>query len=338
MTKCLICNEREAIKRNSHLIPSFLVAMVASYDHSYKRDKELMFTISPHQSKIYTGELPDTELERIFDTNKLSEERIANELSKNTAATDYIFCPTCESDLSKYLESPYSSKMQNNKRISNYIPLFFWLSVIWRMSINGSYGFKLPVEIEANLQISLKTFFQLKLKDDDLNGLVDETHFKYRIVNCKDFCKTNGGYIYAKYDGDENVLTVIIGDICVSVTFEKSNLHKDYSFFGLEKHISEANCNDGRNEEMVHPISSVDYKSSAQNFKQYCVVTLKLREFGFLDYVWKMSGRAICMPIRMKMKFMEMLYDDQIKLGERHTSERYVEIFNYLIGNVRVWY
>lgn len=338
MDKCLICNDKDATKKNSHLIPSFLVAMVVSYDHSYKRDKELMITISPHQSKIYTGALPDTKLEQIFDINNLTEERIASELSKNTVAVDYIFCPTCENNLSIYLETPYSSKIQREAKISDDIPLFFWLSVVWRMSVNGNHGFKLPSDIEGMLHNNLNSFFQLKEKNDDVNPLIEKNLFNYRIVSCKDYCKSNGGYIYSQYDKENNVLTVMIGDICICVTFDKEKLPENYSFFGLEKYINKAPCNKGKEEEIILAVSKEDYKSSVQEFVQYGASIRKREDFELLDYMWKASGRLFFMPIRMKIKFMEMLYDDKIKLGERHTSQRYVDIFNYLIDNVWIWY
>lgn len=338
MDKCLICNENDATKKNSHLIPSFLVAMVVSYDHSYKRDKELMITISPHQSKIYTGELPDTKLEQIFDTANLTEERIATELSKNTVALDNIFCPTCESHLSVYLETPYSSKTQRDAKISDNISLFFWLSIVWRMSFNGNHGFKLPSDIEDALHDNLKAFFQLKEEDGDVNPLVNKVHFNYRSINCKDYCKFNGGYIYSQYDKENNVLTIMIGDICICVTFDVENLPEDYSFFWLENYIKEAPYNNGKKEEIVHPVSIEDYKSSIQEFVQYASSIRKREDFELLDQMWKMSSRLFFMPIRMKIKFMEMLYDDKIKLGERHTPQRYVDIFNYLIDNVWIWY
>jgi len=34
------------------------------------------------------------------------------------------------------------------------------------------------------------------------------------------------------------------------------------------------------------------------------------------------------MPIDMKVIFMEMLHDDNVKIGERQTSECYATIFN----------
>ena len=42
--KCTICGIADATQKNSHLIPSFMVSKVCSYDGSGKRDKEVMIT------------------------------------------------------------------------------------------------------------------------------------------------------------------------------------------------------------------------------------------------------------------------------------------------------
>lgn len=338
MDKCLICNDKDAEKKNSHLIPSFLVAMVTSYDQSYKRDKELMMTINPYDSKIYTGALPDTKLEEIFDMDNLTEERIENELSKSTVAKDNIFCSTCEGYLSKYLESPYSAKILRGVTVANDIPLFFWLSVVWRMSINGNFGFKLSSDIEDMLHHNLKAFFQTKEKKEDVASLVDKVHFNYRIISHKDYCRENGGFIYSKYNEKDRVLTTMIGDICICVTFEKENLPENYSFFGLEGFLKKAVNNIGKKEEIIQIVPFENYRCSVHRFVQYGAAIRKREEFKLLDYMWKESGRLFFMPIRMKMVFMQILYADSVKLGERHSKQRYIDIFNYLNDNVWVWY
>ena len=94
--KCTICGSADATQKNSHLIPSFMVSKVCSYDGSGKRDKEVMITMSSYQDKVYLGAVPDTKVEELFDKEKLTEERINKELKDNTATKDYIFCPKCE--------------------------------------------------------------------------------------------------------------------------------------------------------------------------------------------------------------------------------------------------
>ena len=112
---CLICKKSKATKTNSHIIPSFIVAKVCSYDGSGKRDKEVMFTMTPLEEKLYLGAIPDTKIEELVDTQKLSDERIEQELRNNTASKDYIFCPECEKNLSVYLETPYAECLQKGK-------------------------------------------------------------------------------------------------------------------------------------------------------------------------------------------------------------------------------
>ena len=233
--KCLICNQKDANQTNSHLIPSFLVAMTTSYDGSYKRGKELMFTIGPYQRRVYTGALPDTKLGEIFDP--ISDDRIENELSKNTVALDYIFCSGCEQNLSKYLETPYSANLLRNQKVDNEIPLLFWISVVWRMSIGGNNGFKLPVNIENTLHGYLKQYFAIKKGEYDISftDFIKEVKFYYKILHCKDYSKDNAGMIYCQYDESNNILTMFLGDICICFMFDSDNLPENYKSSNEEK-------------------------------------------------------------------------------------------------------
>lgn len=101
---CAICSLRPADKTNSHLIPSFFIAMISSVDHSYKRDKELLYTINEDITTAYIGRgVREEELLRSFDS--VSDERL-DMMKQNTDSKDYIFCPHCERKLGEYLESP----------------------------------------------------------------------------------------------------------------------------------------------------------------------------------------------------------------------------------------
>lgn len=90
----MICAENKATKTNSHIVPSFLMASFTSYNGFGKRDTEVMFTITNSKDSVYTGRsVSDMKIDQLFDKSKLTEERIENELSKNTVAQDFIFCP-----------------------------------------------------------------------------------------------------------------------------------------------------------------------------------------------------------------------------------------------------
>ena len=122
----MICQENEATKTNSHVIPSFLVTMFTSYNGSGKRDTEVLFSISDTKDSVYTGRaVPDTKIEDLFDTEKLTEERIQEELSKNIVAKDFIFCQQCEKRLADFLESPYAQNQRNGQNINDDVNL--WL-------------------------------------------------------------------------------------------------------------------------------------------------------------------------------------------------------------------
>lgn len=52
--KCAICRDHPADKTNSHIIPNFLT-MVSSVDGSYRRWKELLYTIGDSTTKAHLG-------------------------------------------------------------------------------------------------------------------------------------------------------------------------------------------------------------------------------------------------------------------------------------------
>ena len=335
MNKCLICKKNEATKSNSHIIPSFLTSMVASYDGSYKRGKDLLFAISPYKEQIYIGALPDTKLQSVFHYEELTEERIS-ELSINPVALDYIFCPACECNLSKHLEAPYSECLSKNTQKDPITQLFFWISVIWRMSITNKYGFKLPKSIEDKFHSILDKF--LLQKEEANDAKFDDLNFNYRVIHCKDYCKTNGGFIHCKYEEIENVLTIMIGDVCICFTFDKADLPKDYHFFKLEEYFVKAYNNSTLKNEKRCLISKEDYKKSVNEFIKIGAEIKKREYFNLFDELWKRTGRTLYMPMRMKIKFLEMLLDENVKIGERHSKQRMVGIFNELVDNILIWY
>lgn len=334
MAKCLICQEREATKKNSHIIPSFLVAMVTSYDGSYKRDKEILFLIKNFNTKIYTGNLPSTEYDRLFDD--LTEERIENELKINTAAQDYIFCPKCESDLSQYLEAPYASCLNGNKKIANEIPLIFWISVIWRMSVTGNSGFKLSIDTEEKLRNIIHSYFEHQIFGSKFS--ITDITINYRILHCKDYCRKKAGYIYAEYHEEDDLLTMTIGDLVICCIFSSDVLPSHYTYFGLEKYLKTAPINRGQGAEQRVNISEDEYTKSIKHFIHFAVDKKKKDEFKKLDTIWKELNLFGQMPMKMKITFLLMLYDDTVKLGDKHTTSRYIQIFYYLLKNIDAWF
>lgn len=326
--KCLICQERIASKKNSHIIPSFLIAPIFSYDGSNKRGSEVMVTITPSEEKVFIGELPDTKIEKLFDQENLTEERIESELKINTASKDYIFCPKCESDLSKYLETPYSNELRDNKN-SDIIPFFFWMSVIWRVSISGQFGAKLDTSTENRLGTSIKAY--LNAADNAMEGIehiISESSFFYRILRFDGYLTNSPGNIVADYDTENKILSVVIGEIVVSASFAGKEIPESYSFFGAEKYLKNAPINDGTNKEII---SHLDSSLFCEIMKEMVSTLAKQKintEYEIIDSCWQMVGLSGHMPEDIFKAYMEILLDENTKLGDRMTNERRVDVFN----------
>ena len=219
---CTLCGIYPATKLNSHIIPSFMIARVCSYDGSCRRDTEVMFTMSTYEDKIYTGQIPSTKIEELFDADKLTDERIENELKDNTAAKDNIFCPKCEKNLSIYLESPYAEHMSGKKNVDAATAYFFWMSIVWRMSISEQFNFRLPCDLETHLQEKIFAFINAKIADEEevINKLISECLFRYRLIISFDYFKDGdvAGFFGGRFDYEKNILSLSLGDKILCVT------------------------------------------------------------------------------------------------------------------------
>lgn len=244
---CAICKQRPATKTNSHIIPSFMIARVCSYDGSGKRDKEVMFTMSTYEDKVYTGKLPSTKIEELFDTSKLTDERIENELKNNTAAKDYIFCPECEKNLSIYLETPYAEYIHNGTQIDGATAYFFWMSIVWRMSISRQFNFQLPPDIEEHLREKLNCYINAKIANDDeaVLELIRTCSFRYRMIDSPDYLNKASGYFGGICNYDIKILSLTMGDKILCAAFNEDALPDNYSYLGFEKELKEASINNG---------------------------------------------------------------------------------------------
>lgn len=324
--KCLICGELDATKTNSHLIPSFMIAKVCSYDGSGKRDREVMFTMDLCKDRIYTGALPDTKIEELFDIANLSDERIQNELRVNPASKDYIFCPKCESKLSKYLEAPYSVAISQNKSISSHISYFFWLSIIWRMSISDQFGFKLPQNIEEILGHKLNEYLNAMENNHPIEDIILSTPFSYRLIRASHFLpnKHCDGFLYGFYDKENNALLYNFGDTAICAHFDNVSLNDKFTFLGLEKYIREAKVNTGIDIEKFTEIDNNSINDASKHI--ICEVVPKRLQFEYelVNKMWNSIGLNGTIPLQLFKHYISQLYSNEGKQGDRRTPERYV--------------
>lgn len=322
---CMICGESQATKTNSHIVPSFLIASFTSYNGSGKRDSEVMFTITNSKDSVYTGRcVSDTKIEQLFDRSKLTEERIIEELSNNTVAKDFIFCPQCEKKLADLLESPYAQYSKDNKSIEEEIPLFFWLSVVWRMSMTKEYGFDLGENLNEILRLYLKSYFELKEKQSNVLETVKVVPFRYKILRCKDYCKTGNGFLFAQYKND--VLDIIIGEYILRVSFNLYGEFLNPPFMGAESYFVGTSVNHGTSKEQIVPLKEESFKAIINEFvKNKASLKRNIIEHK-LNLIWKKLKQPGIMPVHLKNKFFDNYFDEKVKIGDRHEKNRFAEI------------
>ena len=328
---CTLCGERPATKLNSHIIPSFMIARVCSYDGSGKRDKEVMFTMSTYEDKVYTGQIPSTKLEELFDTDKLTDERIENELKDNTAAKDNIFCPECERNLSIYLESPYAEYLHEGRPIDGATAYFFWMSIVWRMSISEQFNFRLPHALEVHLQEKLLAFINLKetKQDEEISKLLTTCLFRYRLIDSPDYLHEAAGYFGGWFDYNKNILSLTMGDKILCVTFNEDALPDDYSYIGFEEELKGAKINNGLDIERSLVVSAERFEQGIQRMIKETAFKRLQNEKELADALWQKVGLpGMGMPNYIFQVFMGRLYSEDSKQGDRKTNERYVELFN----------
>lgn len=325
---CLICHEEKATKTNSHIIPSFMVAKVCSYDGSGKRDKEVMFTMTHNDDKVYTGALPSTKIEELFDLDKLTDERINKELKNNTASKDYIFCPVCEKRLSDYLESPCAEYLYNGKKVSNDVIYFFWLSIIWRMSISRQSGFALPEDIEQSFGNCLHEYMNVVSKGQDATAIAKKCNFSYRLLRSPSYLPNKLAYLGGRYWEKDGVLTLTLGDAILCVKFDDTPFPENFTYLGLEEVIRSTPVNNGTSEEQYTEIDNKTFEKAMLRM----VEDKSLIRLGFekvrADAIWQKVGLEGNMPNNIFGVFMQKLYSEESKQGDRKTPERYCQIFN----------
>lgn len=347
MTLCRICKLKDATKTNSHLLPAFIEAIVGSYDHSYKRDKDILITKTPYETKVHVGAIPTDENERLFDQEELSDERIKTELAVNPCAMDYIFCPECESALSTYLEAPYSNDLQGKNAVDGHVAYFFWVSVIWRMSIGMSFGFRLPENLEKQLGESLDNY--LKIEKDNLDGInriIENTPFCYKLFHCQDYCKdpNNGGLIHCWLSDSKKSIMCILGDYGIEVCFSREFQSEAPKYFLNERVIESAPINVGLIDEQRLNIDKALWAKTHKGFIMFNKQKIIDGNLELLQQIWKKlkeEGNIRSdgdMPHKMAFWIIEKMYSDEgVKFGDKFTIQRWHDVIVEALEHPDYW-
>lgn len=360
MEKCRICKVKEATKTNSHLLPAFLEAVVGSYDRSYKRDKDILITKTVYDTKIHVGNIPSTENDRLFDQDELTDERINRELKDNPCAVDYVFCPDCESALSTVLETPYSSlqfqrlsKIKHPKGIQRCDAIggdrafFFWLSVIWRMSLVG-FGYSLPKDIDSHLSNSLAAYLKVAKDDKEtINEIIAATPFSYKLFYCQNYCKDpeHGGMIHCWLSDSKKSIVCIIGDLGIEACFSRDFKSEAPEYFLDKTIIESAPVNLGVEPEQIQVIDKGMWNNTHKEFIKTTKNKILSGHIELLQCLWenlKQEGTIIGndgMPDQMLLWILEKMYSDEdgVKMGDKFRPERWHHYLCEALENPSKW-
>lgn len=329
--KCSLCQECQADKTNSHIIPSFFLAMVSSVDGSYRRDKEVLYTIGDSSTKTYLGRSV-LENEWVDSFDSMTDERIAN-YSKNSGAKDYIFCTHCEKRLGDYLESPWHDHMFKGRKTTAASAYFFWASILWRISFFEGINIKLPHHLEESLRKRLWKYLQSKDNNSFPDSLMVKLPFQYKVIYCKDYCRSKAGFVYYEYDKKSNCATLLLGDVAACFAFAPKYSFKNLLFHGLEKAFQKAPINDGSQQEQFIPIEPSELENASTHIIHE-LQTMRLEsDRKHIMAMWRAlrEKHLSRLPERPSQRFVQFvvmqLYDENVKNGERITPEYFAKCF-----------
>lgn len=308
MAKCLLCQEREATKKGSHIIPSFIMKRINSIDSCNERDYELGFTIGPGTVESYFGRNVYEDRRREFTDE---ESRIEDRTNLDTM--DNVFCPVCEKLFSKY-EGKYSSTYQlqyddnlmiNNTKLTGAEAALFWYSVIWRISSTGKFGVRLCPAFEEKLRNSVLS--------EDING----TDIYYALHYCKDY-RSQGNATAALFDSSDNVALLIVDEFMIVIFDGTEAVQNNKVLWGINFKYEVSKLNNGTVSEKIAGLPINVFK---------CTLDYILRQVvNRIDFKGKFNSMhknlfGFDMPATIFQELMTEVY--KAKLADRYTVNNY---------------
>lgn len=198
------------------------------------------------------------------------------------------------------------------------------------MSVTEDYGFSLGDKLNQILQLSLKSYFELKENGGSLETILSAVPFRYKILRCHDYCKTESGFLFAQYKN--KVLDVVIGEFVLRVFFE---LHEDFPnhpFFGTESFFANAPINHGELAEQEVNIDTDSYKVMNKEFVKFAAHSKRIEVERKLDLIWRGIGQLGQIPVQLKALFFKNYYNEDVKIGDRHDKKRFAEVLTPILA------
>ena len=306
MCKCLLCQQREATKKDSHIIPSFFMKRINSIDGCNERDHEFGFSIGPGTVESYFGrDIYEDRRRQYTDDESRIDDRT------NLDIMDNVFCPECEKLFSKYESKysltynlPFDKELVENTCVTGTEAALFWLGVIWRISATGHFGAKLNPKFEEKLRRIVLS--------ENTNG----SGIYYALHYCKDYRASNP--TIALFDSKNNVALLIVDEFMIELFNGEEATHSDIVLWGMNFKCDVTKINNGIKPERIGLFPEKIFNFIIQNIFLQFVKRFDLR--GKFNEVHKaLFRRDIPEPI-----FLEVISEvRKAKLADVFTIHNY---------------
>ena len=340
MEKCRICKVNITDKKGSHIVPHFILKRILNDIGVKGRDKEVGFILKKDVTTSHFGRAVQPEkLEEIY--GEVTEELIDN--NTDDAVIDNYFCSNCEKSLG-IIESEYAKTISQSTSIkSNYIgekrPFFgfmFWVSIIWRLSIQDGSGFKLKQKEENRLGRILNKYLNLQLEEIKPDSTdLDLLNIGYKLLRAPNFSDKKGTWLHwsPKYD---RPYSLIVDEYLLFFYFKKNHLKGiTLNFYGSEKLKKKADFNTAFNSESIYGIEYQDYDRITQELMKFAVNTRLETLSHHLNEIHQfLGGKGKQMNPELKKRIMKRITDSDKPLGHSQTRENYVEI---IVRTIKEW-
>ncbi len=343
MTLCKICNINEANQTGAHVFPAWMIA--STFDKKGRnRDYEVIHAFHPLDNELpYFGRSlqPDKIEESIG--RELTEEEA--ESQKNFLVVDNLWCRKCENKF-KIVEDyfldnvdraiiDFANQGEGNIKTLTASPLLirlFIYSLIYRASITNLMGFSLNAKTEEKLKSFINKYVQDNLIDTI--AFIESNTEKKELTNYPVRCikiETEKGntfvHIHKKYD---KPYCFIINNYILQFYQKESHTRSTpYSFWGITDLLNQIHYFPNYNESAFRiGIINLEHwnliKSKFIRYNsQYKIQNfIKVYERMFLDeFGYNPSQTQV-------QKFLNILVDNDKKIGIKYTREQILEAMN----------
>jgi hypothetical protein len=304
-----------------------LLKRIENIEGKTSRDYELGFVIQSFDTIPHFGRsVPVEKLDEVF--GELTEKELA--LNRHPLVVDNLFCKSCEERLAK-IESEYAPTLQTYKKetyssgVPSEIGLLFWMSVIWRISINQKSGVQLTKSQNEGLRRILNLTLREKVSEIDFanfRNLKETKRISYRLIRCPEYSADNGTHM-VWHPLLKHPYSLIIDEYLLFFAFKDNyNDFKRTSFFGMNKEIWEAPINKFNETEKIRPIN----EEQLEQVNLELIREIKIARVRTMNLFWDklhvaIGGLGRSMPERIKHEIFDEIASEEKKMGRKYNLE-----------------